>query len=1657
MWIKRLTKGIKLAVLAAAVAAGAGGAFPTPALSYSGGSGSADDPWLVSSAADLAELAAEANSAGKYFRQTADISFDDGTYWTPVKNFEGSYDGFGYEIRGLRAASDSEESLGMFARIGTGGFVKNVVLYNAAAYRTSPLSGSGGTLYAGALAGINEGRVESVLVQGTLLVSVEGQGQAGGAAYAGGVVGYNSGTIANVYVSAIPGGKPGTGGDAQAAEPADACITADGRAYAGGIVGANAGKLYDAAVGRQTSISISLGGELLAQAAAGGVAGLLEDGSVTDGVWMEGTLRCGADAPEGASYNAGAVAGESQEGALLYNSVYSAGAVLKMTASTGGGEDGTEAVYEEADIIASAAGSGPGSGETENTEVKKAGSGGAVGFIYTQPRSVSGRDGESTEECKSGATPFPYNGDAAQYEGRSENKETATVEPCPDTTETTEMGQTTIPGFYAPKITFGKAGSTNIIWTFTSSKLVEGTASPDAGSRKYAFEIEAVSDPVYVERIDWDDTEGANWDGDTMAAGETRVLAAAVEPGNVTNAGITWESGDPSVATVTDGVVYGEGPGTVTITAVADGTLSPNTVSISKQITVRAVIKSLTPSDPVKSVSEGDSAVFTVKAEPADVSRKTVDWYIDYTGTGSSYEPWSAPTELSDGESSVTRPVNFSGSSDVILVKAVSGGDSFDGRDYEACEAVFTVNKRAQGNLPSPGEGNLVTGSGGASGGVVPVEEGDGESLFIHGWLEEAYTAGSGGYLPDGVTPSDASPASPDGLTVSAGAVPLETVLSAASAYWGFESDFEAKPAALPSEAAAIYSVEPEGGTAAEGAYAPFEYTLKVPKSSIPQRLYDADSGSFTDTASQPLTLQTILSFLDIFVFVDDGGGVKGVSLNDACSGGLSPEAGFAKYVSVSEDSENYIFKLRFLIFDQAGGRDAEHDGGGKNLWVSTGSAPESAAASPQNYIILQDGAADGTFKVSAAAVCLTDNTGRVSFTVEGVEDEGFEYQFVHGELLENTEYLSGLDGQTVEDVLPGTVRVRIPVLSGLSGAVWKQDSAGGRTAFDGPVDEGAFYTYTAELKPGETLDAIIEYGEKRIESLSFSDFTLEYTSEGGESREIELNIEPSDALSRKVVFVSAAEDIVSVSEEGVATAVSDGGFGTAEIEVTAAPADGGASGNVSYTGKITVVRRPDAVSISGPDTVAVGGQAEYSVSFEPDYSAGEVSWSVENGTGRATVGTGGLLTGIDPGVVTLTAALAGAPDYSASKEITISRPVESLMISPTSAVLKEGETRTFTVLVQPEDAESISVSFKSDAEGVASVVSYDESLAGDNLVVSANGTGTAVITATTAGADASGQKLSGTITIRVTGAGSAAVDSAIIDKLVEYEDAGRLPAGIDTGSAGITDPSKASASVFGEDLPLDLAQSVADEAAAITGAGEGGAAVVRGSSSGAPADMAVFSSPCEDPDAYWLADASVSFTGDEIKEAVGDIPYTLEDDVVVTLMFKDSSGYWNPIPLDGISEEGGEYYKLSVTEDGGIKVEVPVVVFDMEGSVTQEESPNGSKYVMALPLDYTDDGSGALPGGRYLLMDGAQDGEYMFGLVLTVSDGADEPVSPDDPVDPDNPDNPDNPTDGDTDTPDEPAPEPDDGGGSGGCSTGGFAAALLAAAPLLARTKRRR
>ncbi|MDR1134013.1 MAG: hypothetical protein LBL05_07595 [Synergistaceae bacterium] len=182
---------------------------------FSGGDGSADSPYLISDASQLALMSYLVNedharfASGNYVL-VSDIDLS-GREWTPIAHiynypisemaslrFNGSFDGGGHSISGLTVRGEDNTHLGLFGAIDRGGQVRNVVLRNA------HVNDSLGGRMAGTLAGESSGTIENCAADGYVEI---------GGSHAGGLIGSNIyGVVRDCRADCITSGDHGIGG-----------------------------------------------------------------------------------------------------------------------------------------------------------------------------------------------------------------------------------------------------------------------------------------------------------------------------------------------------------------------------------------------------------------------------------------------------------------------------------------------------------------------------------------------------------------------------------------------------------------------------------------------------------------------------------------------------------------------------------------------------------------------------------------------------------------------------------------------------------------------------------------------------------------------------------------------------------------------------------------------------------------------------------------------------------------------------------------------------------------------------------------------------------------------------------------------------------------------------------------------------------------------------------------------------------------------------------------------------------------------------------------------------------------------------------------------------------------------------------------------------
>ncbi len=242
-----------------------------------------------------------------------------------------------------------------------------------------------------------------------------------------------------------------------------------------------------------------------------------------------------------------------------------------------------------------------------------------------------------------------------------------------------------------------------------------------------------------------------------------------------------------------------------------------------------------------------------------------------------------------------------------------------------------------------------------------------------------------------------------------------------------------------------------------------------------------------------------------------------------------------------------------------------------------------------------------------------------------------------------------------------------------------------------------------------------------------------EMTLERGESAQLSVTVYPQDADDSSVEWSSENNEVATVDSKGTVVAISSG---TTIIRATTN--DGS---NLTAECQVTVTSlKATGISIDRTEaTLERDATLQLTATVTPDDADDRtVTWSSAD-SGIVRVDGAGLVTAVSVGTTTITATTGDGTGLTASCTVTVTpKIVQSITMDEEALNLERGETTRLTVIVTPQDADDVSVTWYSNNSGVATV--------DDGGRVTAIEVGTAVITATTN--DGSGLSAKCTVTV---------------------------------------------------------------------------------------------------------------------------------------------------------------------------------------------------------------------------------------------------------------------------------------------------------------------
>ncbi len=228
---------------------------------------------------------------------------------------------------------------------------------------------------------------------------------------------------------------------------------------------------------------------------------------------------------------------------------------------------------------------------------------------------------------------------------------------------------------------------------------------------------------------------------------------------------------------------------------------------------------------------------------------------------------------------------------------------------------------------------------------------------------------------------------------------------------------------------------------------------------------------------------------------------------------------------------------------------------------------------------------------------------------------------------------------------------------------------------------------------------------------------TLNYASvtlDVGATKQFSASLTPATVSDTTVKWSSGNKNVFTVSSKGLIKGV---GPGTATLTCTSG------DGAVKTTCRITVTQPVTGLTLSPTKmTVKEGGVKAITATVVPaNATDSKVLW-VSSNKAVATVDADGVVRGIKPGKVTVTAVSNNNSEITAACTVTVVRPVTGMTLNKASVTMNVGNTTTITPIFTPEDAGTKTAKWTSSNYDVADVSS--------NGVVTAKAPGYATITA---------------------------------------------------------------------------------------------------------------------------------------------------------------------------------------------------------------------------------------------------------------------------------------------------------------------------------------
>ena len=205
-----------------------------------------------------------------------------------------------------------------------------------------------------------------------------------------------------------------------------------------------------------------------------------------------------------------------------------------------------------------------------------------------------------------------------------------------------------------------------------------------------------------------------------------------------------------------------------------------------------------------------------------------------------------------------------------------------------------------------------------------------------------------------------------------------------------------------------------------------------------------------------------------------------------------------------------------------------------------------------------------------------------------------------------------------------------------------------------------------------------------------------------GDTLSLFVKIYPNDNLVSWIDYVSNSTDVASIDNNGVITA---NNFGQTEILATPHVFIDGLQ---TKTGScvVNVISHVEGIQLQKEMSLHIGESKELNAKTLPLNITDNAITYTSNNPDIARVNNHGIVEGKSHGscVITATSVDGG---YTASCEVTVMQPVETLLIEKHSTTLKVGETEKLFTQISPATADDKEIQWESSNELIATVDNF--------------------------------------------------------------------------------------------------------------------------------------------------------------------------------------------------------------------------------------------------------------------------------------------------------------------------------------------------------------